>query len=411
MTIKTLMISPTPTHPQDAGNRIRIFQLAEQLREEGCDLYFAYYDHEGAGGDYSGMQRFWEGKAVFLSDGKQNILSRSRNLFQSRRSRNVKKQDRVDGSSSNESGEPLPIDVWNNKNFDDILLKLHSRLHFQMVWIEYVFLSGILKRFDSSVRKLIDTHDVFTDRHKMFSANRIPPEWFYTDRENEKMGLSRSDHVIAIKEKDAKFFRGMGVPNVITIGHLFPPPPRDENHPGEFDVLFMGSDNAGNLTAWQYFADSMLRRVKELIPRVSIQVAGRICGRIPDSPDYGKLGTVSDLNEIYRSVKVAINPVTFGTGLKIKSIEPLAFGRPVVTTPEGIEGLEGARNRGILVGGTPEEFVDHLVSLLKEPSIYSRQRDLGYQYYCRYQARNKLRLKGLLSEVRTRIHSKESEED
>lgn len=411
MTIKTLMISPAPTHPQDAGNRIRIFQLAEQLRAEGCDLHFAYYDHEAGGGDFSGMRRYWGEKVVFLSNGKHNSLSRSRNIFQRGRDRILKKQARVDGSPSNAAGEPLSIDVWNKKKFDNILLNLHSRLHFQMVWIEYVFLSGILSRFDSSIVKVIDTLDVFTDRHKMFSAHRISPEWFYTNRENEKVGLSRSDYVIAIKEKDAEFFRGMGLPNVIPIGHLFPAPPLAEDYSGETDVLFMGSDNAGNLAAWRYFADILLDRIKERLPRISIQVAGRICGRIPDSPDYGKLGMVSDINKIYRSVKVAINPVTFGTGLKIKVIEPLAFGRPVVTTPKGIEGLEDAQDRGVLVGGTPEEFVDHLVSLLKEPSIYSRQRDMGYQYYCRYQAQNKQRLKNLLTEVRNRIYSKETAGD
>jgi len=403
MGMKILLISPVPTHPQYAGNRIRILQLAEHLRAEGCELYFAYYDHEGAGGNFKEMRRFWENKAVFLSERNQNIVFKARKFFNhglfSRQANDAQKERRTLSAEK----KLLDLDVWNNRQFDDSLLKFHSRVGFHMVWVEYVFLSGVLDRFDSNVIKVIDTHDVFTDRHKLFAENQVEPEWFYTSKEMEKKGLCRADYVIAIKDRDAQFFMSLGLPRVITIGHFFPAQTNRMNHHKDADLLFLASDNISNVMAWRYFTEDILERIVQRIPRVSIQVAGRICQRIPDSPFYQKIGTISDLTAIYSSVKVAINPVTFGTGLKIKSIEPLAYGCPVVTTPPGIEGIEDAENQGVLVGKTSDDFAGHLVSLLTEPSRYNEQSEMGHRYFCRYQAQNKQRLNSLLTEVRKRL--------
>ena len=388
MGIKTLLISPVPTHPMDAGNRIRIFQLSEKLRASRCDLYFAYYDHEMAGGDYREMRRYWGKKAIFFSRKTPKTLFRFKRVFDCRKSQDI-----------NVEKGPMEIDIWNNPAFDDVLLKLHSEVHFQMVWVEYVFLSGILNCFDPSVIKVIDTHDVFSDRDKLFQANNVDPEWFYTNREMEKQGLSRADLVVAIKDADAQFFRRMGLPNVVTIGHLFPPTLRRNGGTKENVCLFMGSDNTSNVKAWQFFTDFVLDKILERVPHVSFHIVGRICNRIPDRPSYKKFGVIPDLDKIYRSAKVAINPVTFGTGLKIKSIEPLAFGCPVVTTPVGIQGIEDAENRGVLVGRTPEEFASHLETLLENSYVYERQREHGLRYMKRYQVLNQKRLEKILSKA------------
>jgi glycosyltransferase involved in cell wall biosynthesis len=406
MKLKILLISPVPTHPQDAGNRIRIFQLAEQLRTEGCDLYFAYYDHEMAGGDYAQMRNYWGLKGIYLSIGKPKILSSVWKCIENGLLYFKNKKDPTSVSTFKSTEKPLDIDIWNIKHFDDVLLNHHSREHFHVIFVEYVFLSGILERFNSNVVKVIDTHDIFTDRYKMFTANKIDPEWFYTNLELEKRGLDRADYIIAIKDTDALFFKNMGLSNVLTIGHFFPPQIRSANPDRNVDLLFIGSDNISNVKAWEYFTAAILDQILKQIPYVSIHVAGRICEKISDSPNYHKIGTISDLSQIYRSVKVAINPVTFGTGLKIKTIEPLAFGCPVVTTPVGIEGIEDAIDQGILVGATPMEFVNHVVSLLTKSSIYKEQQDLGYKYFAHYQAQNKHNLKTLLANIETRIEGK-----
>jgi glycosyltransferase involved in cell wall biosynthesis len=380
------MISPTPTHPQNTGNRARIFQLSEQIRSFGCDLYFAYYPLEG--GDLEAMQIYWGRRLVLLRYG---IYKRIYYLFQ----KIIERLKKVRDNESEFCTKPIEIDGWYDSSIEKTLMKIHSQVKFSIVWVEYVYLSRILNQFDSSVHKVIDTHDVFSNRNEILVSNRIKPDWFSTTPNLEKKGLSRADIVIAIKDSEAEYFRSLGLPNVITIGHFSPVTTGTiGNKPNV--LLFIASDNSINIMSWEYFIETMLELIKKRIPKVSVRVAGRICRCIPDSPDYEKVGVVHSLSYLYGSAKIAINPVTFGTGLKIKSIEPLAFGCPVVTTRVGIEGIEDAKDRGVLVGNTPEEFVDQIEVLIEDFDFYEEQSQRARQYMNEYNNLNRLRLARLI---------------
>ncbi len=64
MSKNILVLSPTPSHPQDAGNRKRIFALTKYLQELGATIYFVYcpreWDREIPKDAYDGMNRFWD---------------------------------------------------------------------------------------------------------------------------------------------------------------------------------------------------------------------------------------------------------------------------------------------------------------------------------------------------------------
>ena len=89
--------------------------------------------------------------------------------------------------------------------------------------------------------------------------------------------------------------------------------------------------------------------------------------------DIRLLGHVENLAEFYNSVDVVINPVEFGTGLKIKSVEGLAFGKPLITTPEGVVGLGhflASPTQAIVICHTPDQFVSELKQLaLQRPRL------------------------------------------
>ena len=57
---KILVISPTPSHPQSAGNRARIFSLIKNMQSMGHDVYFLFLAREH--GDIEAMRRYWAEK-------------------------------------------------------------------------------------------------------------------------------------------------------------------------------------------------------------------------------------------------------------------------------------------------------------------------------------------------------------
>ena len=61
---KVLIISPTPSHPQNAGDRARLYKLVLWLKEQGFDLYFIYIS--GSNRDFAAMQNYWGNKLYIL---------------------------------------------------------------------------------------------------------------------------------------------------------------------------------------------------------------------------------------------------------------------------------------------------------------------------------------------------------
>lgn len=390
---RILMISPTPTHPQDAGNRARIFQLSEQIRSMGYDLHFLYYQMEDM--DLNAMEQYWGNRLTVFTPGTGNSRAgfSCKNLLLRFGGRwGVSRSRRWDlNNNSLEMGE------WRDRGFERAVQRIQAVKKFPVVWVEYVFISKILDCFDLSVKKIIDTHDVFSHRHRYMAEHGIKPEWFSSTPEMEREGLKKADHVIAIQERDADFFRSLGMSQVTTIGH-FTGIHAAKKGAVQKRILFVGSHNPINLKTWDFFERDILKLIKKRVPSSSVWVVGNICERIPDNYRYQKLGVRDDLHAIYGSSSLAVNPVIWGTGLKIKIIEALAHGCPVVTTRHGLLGIEETENQGALVGETPGEFAECVSRLLSSSSCREEQSFLGREFIKDYVRKNRQRLKDVLTD-------------
>ena len=77
-------------------------------------------------------------------------------------------------------------------------------------------------------------------------------------------------------------------------------------------------------------------------------------------------GIVPRLSDIYAQIDIAINPVYWGAGLKIKTVEAMANGLPLVTTAEGARGLRPLAGKAFLVAADRESFVAGLNELIAD---------------------------------------------
>jgi glycosyltransferase involved in cell wall biosynthesis len=80
--------------------------------------------------------------------------------------------------------------------------------------------------------------------------------------------------------------------------------------------------------------------VRKRLPNFELVLAGDIGDRFHGIPGVVCLGRVTDLREAYEAGSLALNPVDFGTGFCIKTLEALAYGMPLVSTKTGCRGLE-----------------------------------------------------------------------
>ena len=149
------------------------------------------------------------------------------------------------------------------------------------------------------------------------------------------------------------------------------PLPESTSAPG---LLFAGvMDYPPNADGVMLFARSILPRIRAFVPDVKLFVVGhspparvKALGR---QPGIEVTGYVKDILPYYRRSKVTVVPLRAGGGTRLKILESMALGRPVVSTTVGCAGLEVCHGAHLLVADDPQQFADGVVQLLGDDAL------------------------------------------
>ena len=146
-----------------------------------------------------------------------------------------------------------------------------------------------------------------------------------------------------------------------------------------------------NEEAVRFFAQDVLPLIRSAgaDPRVLVVGGGVSAALQADLASAGveTLGYVEDLAEIYHRTDVFIAPFTGGGGVRIKLLDAMSAGLPVVTTPAGAKGLESEAGRALLVADGAEQFARAVRRVLDNPGIARRLSDSGLEYVRRHHSR------------------------
>lgn len=245
---------------------------------------------------------------------------------------------------------------------------------------EYVkmayLLDGLTEEERCQVLCAIDTHDVQHVRAQQFQE-RSAKHWLDIDREQEADALSRFDLLIAIQEEEAELFRQMVANSVVVVcGHASEKGnsaarPRSKQDEESLAVGYLASANEANLHAIKRFLiDGWVLSAKRT-SGCRLIIAGDVCRLLSEDSECNSLitnptnqiellGRVDNLNDFYKRVDVVINPIQFGAGLKIKNCEALEFGKPLITTSHGLNGMPEQLRSLTVVADTPTETIDRI---------------------------------------------------
>jgi polysaccharide biosynthesis protein PslH len=251
-------------------------------------------------------------------------------------------------------------------------MSLQKAENFETVLIEYVYLSKLASIFPKSVRTVIDTHDIFADRIKHFSKYGLTPGWFETTPEEEIRALNRADAVIAIQNEEAEYLRRHLSKEVFCVSHI----PKDEFRPlpdpDGTRILFVGSNNTANIQGLEWFVELVLPEVRAEIPSCELAIAGP-AGKARTWPDEVLvLGELESLAPAYAEATLVINPVIFGSGLAIKVIEALSYGKAVVASVAGARGLGSELAPAVSIAQDRSAFARQIIELLRDKAARVR---------------------------------------
>lgn len=163
-----------------------------------------------------------------------------------------------------------------------------------------------------------------------------------------------------------------GSRKVVTVGHPSVWNPRPEPH--QPALGFLASDNLQNQAGLLWFLENCWPLVMGTLPDVQLIIGGLIgdsAGLWHDTPGVRVLGRVDEVNKFHDLTTVEINPVSVGSGLKIKTMETLAAGRALVSVSEGVAGLSRDFD-AFVVADDAKQFSTVVISLLRNPKERSR---------------------------------------
>lgn len=220
----------------------------------------------------------------------------------------------------------------------DTVMRLQTVLGPYVLLAEYIWMSRLLPLLDSRALKIIDTIDVFSTRADKVDRYGVADLTIGAD--DERIRLERADVIIAIQENERAVLESLApaIP-IVTSGVDFDVV-ADPGVPTGAIVLCVASGNPMNRRGLQDFIRFAWPRVRALVPTAELKVVGAAGESIALPPaGVSVLGQVADLKPRYAECSVVINPAIAGTGVKIKTLEALSHLRPIVTWPNGVDGV------------------------------------------------------------------------
>lgn len=213
--------------------------------------------------------------------------------------------------------------------------------------------------------KVIDTHDFITAQlQKKVNIGQSFKE--------EIRRISLFDVALAISVEEQYIFSQF-CKNKVVLAPMMLDKPQNLHDINEksFDLIYVASDNVHNKKAANWFFNN----VYPLLPTsVQICVIGQINEHLSiKAPNIVSVNFAEDLSIYYQNAKIALCPMLTGTGTKIKVVEALSYGLPIVCNTRGIDGLINKTDNGCLVSDDPVEFGNNIMLLLTDESEYKKQ--------------------------------------
>lgn len=161
-------------------------------------------------------------------------------------------------------------------------------------------------------------------------------------------------------------------------------------HQPEPSLVFVASmDSEANHDGAMFFLDEVMPLIQRSHPSVVVAMVGRgpRAALAARNGQHGVTvtGQVADVLPYYRSAAMSVVPLRSGGGTRLKILEAMALGTPVVSTTVGAEGLDVIDGVHLLLADSPQAMADAVGRLIEDPplaaSLAVRARRLVEQRY------------------------------
>jgi polysaccharide biosynthesis protein PslH len=136
-------------------------------------------------------------------------------------------------------------------------------------------------------------------------------------------------------------------------------------------LVFAGSLRYyANYEAMRWFVCLAFPRILEQLPEVQLLITGEQADLpLPFMQNVTLSGCVADIKTVIAASTISLAPIFNGGGTRLKILEAMALGTPVVATSKGAEGLGAIAGEHLLIADLPEDYADQVIRLLSNPDL------------------------------------------
>jgi len=196
-------------------------------------------------------------------------------------------------------------------------------------------------------------------------------------RSYEAFWASRYDLVTAISRRDEAFLRALGCSHVVTIPEGVRAARTSSAPAPGHTALFLGNfTNVPNVDAVAWFTQKVWPHVRRHVRDARLVVAGGAAPAEVRALDGREgievVGFVDDLERLFARTRVFVLPMRMGGGQKIKLVDAMGAALPVVTTPQGCEGMEVTSGSEVLVAHNAADFALYTIRVMHSDRLARR---------------------------------------
>lgn len=362
---KLLFLSHRFPYPPDKGDKIRALNILEHLAAR-YEVWLGCLDGDAEG---AANPRWAEERGYHIYCG---LLGRMRRLVQTGWSM-INGQPLSTGYFYHDGLQRWVTDVLANERPDLIYV-------YSSAMAQYVMKAP--RRSESLIMDFVDVDSLKWEQYA--TSKPWPVAWMYRLEagrllHHDRQVASLTDASLFVSAAEARIFKDLApevtdktfaVSNGVDTTHFSP----DAGTPapaltGKRTLVFVGvMDYWPNVEAVQWFADHVFPEIRKQIPDIWFQIVGSrpsaAVQALGTRPNIEVTGAVPDVRPYLSNASVVVTPLRIARGIQNKVLEGMAMAKPLVTTPDALEGISAVPGEHVLVASTPEDFAAKVLMCL-----------------------------------------------
>lgn len=277
--------------------------------------------------------------------------------------------------------ESYNISRFKNEKFGQRLIEILRTSEVDLVICESIFLLPYLNliRENSKAKIVVRAHNVEFKIWERLAANATFPKSLYLNYLSKKLKkeeiplLQKCDAILCISQEDEQQLKALNVNVPMTTIPVFMNESAQHVDFTSSKFHHLGSMNwQPNVEAVNELIDHIFPKIKAEIPDAELHLGGSFFpDTIKSNPAVGIFvhGFVEDKFEFINTNGIQLIPLKSGSGVRVKILESLAIGAPIVTTEIGVEGIDVTNGKELFIAENDSDFVEKAIRLNKNADL------------------------------------------